>query len=245
MLLITRSLTRLQIKHIEFDHFTLYDTDGSAAPYISPLLQQHASFSYFPNWAATACTAAATRLSPYCSETLMENHCMWNARGTAEWVMLIHAPDCFVNESPGAPALLQLLDTLDDSISSLLLPTFVFENPPNYEYVNVTAADIFHIFTQRRCPMLLASRHMPIFDPHDVAVGLVHEELTASGARQYTAAIAVHHYFQLFSGRGSGNLEWSEHAGNAVPYCEDSSMAAMGQVVHDLLQQSAALSVAT
>ena len=77
----------------------------------------------------------------------MENHCMWNARGSAEWVMLIHAPDCFINDSPGAPLLLQLLDSLDHGISSLLLPTFVFENPSNYKYINVTAADIFVIFT--------------------------------------------------------------------------------------------------
>ena len=85
--------------------------------------------------------------------------------------------------------------------------------------------------------MLLASRHMPIFDPHDVSVAFVHEELTASGQRQYTAAIAVHHYFQLFSTRGTENLEWSQHAGNAVPHCEDSSMAAIGEVVRDFLRE--------
>ena len=164
---------------------------------------------------------------------------MWNARGTAEWVILIHAPDCFVNDSPGAPVLLELLDSLDHGISSLLLPTVVFENPANQKFVNVTAADIFPLFTQRRCPMLLASRHMPIFDPHDVSVTFTHEELTASGERQYTAAIAVHHYFQLFSTRGSENLEWSAHAGKEIPYCEDSSMAAIGNVVHDLLQELA------
>ena len=164
---------------------------------------------------------------------------MWNARGSAEWVMLIHAPDCFINDSPGAPLLLQLLDSLDHGISSLLLPTFVFENPSNYKYINVTAADIFVVFTQRRCPMLLASRHMPIFDPHDVSVAFVHEELSASGARQYTAAMAVHHYFQLFSTRSTDELQWSEYAGKTVPYCVDDSMVGMGSVVHELLQELA------
>jgi hypothetical protein len=162
---------------------------------------------------------------------------MWNARGTAEWVMLIHAPDCFINDSPGSPLLLELLDSLDHRTSALLLPTFIFENPQNPKYVNVTAGDIFTLFVTRRCPMLLASRHMPIFDPHDVSVAFVHEELTASGQRQYTAAIAVHHYFQLFSTRGTENLEWSQHAGKAVPYCEDSSMAAIGEVVRDFLRE--------
>ena len=229
----------MQINHLGFDHFTLYDSDGSAAPFVAPLLDRYVSFSYFPNWAATSCTATVAHSSPYCSETLMENHCMWNARGAAEWVMLIHAPDCFVNDSPGSPALLELLDLLDQGVSSLLLPTFVFENPDIYKYVNVTAADIFGLFTKRRCPMLLASRHMPIFDPHDVSVAFVHEELTASGLRQYTAAIAVHQYFQIFSSRASENLEWSAYDGQMIPYCEDSSMAAIGPVVHDFLQELA------
>ena len=169
--------------------------------------------------------------------------------------MLIRAPDCFINDSPGAPLLLKLLDSLDHGISSLLLPTFVFENPSNYKYINVTAPDIFVVFTQRRCPMLLASRHMPIFDPHDVSVAFVHEELSASGARQhayhlppmivcnrvcmYTAATAVHHYFQLFSTRGSDELQWSEYTGKTVPYCVDGSMVGMGSVVYELLQELA------
>ena len=167
----------------------------------------------------------------------MNNHCMWNARGTSEWVILIHAPDCFINDSPGAPLLLELLDSLDHQTSALLLPTYIFENPINVKFNNVTAAHIFTHFTQRRCPMLLASRHMPIFDPHHVSVSIVHEELTASGQRQYTAAIAVHHYFQLFSTRATENLEWSDYAGKKIPYCEDNSMVAMGSLVHDLLQE--------
>jgi hypothetical protein len=230
-------MTRLQIDHIGFDHFTMYDADGSAAAFVAPLLNQYSSFSYFSKWAPTPCTAAFARTQPYCSETLMNNHCMWNARGTAEWVMLIHAPDCFINDSPGAPVLLGLLDSLDDNINTLLLPTFIFENPKHYTYVNVTAPDIFTLFTTRRCPMLYASRHMPVFDPHDVSVAMVHEALTATGKQQYTAAMAVHHYFQLFTGRSSDDLEWSAPIGTEqIPYCEDSTMAAMSSIVRYLLQ---------
>jgi hypothetical protein len=229
-------LTHLQINHIGFDHFTLYDSDGSAEPYVAPLLHHTLPFSYYPNWSATACTAAAAQTLPYCSQTLAENHCMWNARGTAEWVMLISAPDCFVNDSPGAPVLLKLLDSLEHRVSALLLPTFVFENPGNNSYKDATAPDIFTSFTKRRCPMLLSSRHMPIFDPHDVSVSFVHEEVTKAGdtQRRYTATAAVHHYFQLFSSRASDDLKWTSYSGD-VPYCEDSSMAHVADVVRHLL----------
>jgi hypothetical protein len=181
---------------------------------------------------------AAAALHPYCSETLMENHCMWNARGNSEWAMLSHAPDCFINDSSGATLLIDLLDSLDENVSSLLLPTFIFEQPDATAVIfpDLTAADIFETFVIRRCAMLLASRHMPIFDPHDVSVALVHEELTAIGGRQYTAALAVHHYFQLFSSRGSDNLEWGVSSGHKEPYCKDRSMSRIGKVILGLLQ---------
>lgn len=152
--------------------------------------------------------------------------------------MLVHAPDCFVNDSPGAPVLLDLLDSLEHGIGALLLPTFVFENPDNNAFTNVTAPDIFTSFTKRRCPMLFSERHMPIFDPHDVYVSFVHEELTKGTGikRHYTAAIAVHHYFRLFSTRVSDNLKWSVYVGKIVPYCEDGSMAAVGDIVRQLLK---------
>ena len=153
--------------------------------------------------------------------------------------MLISAPDCFVNDSPGAPLLLELLDSLEHRVSALLLPTFVFENPNNNSFIHASAPEIFTAFTKRRCPMLLSSSHMPIFDPHDVAVAFVHEELTkaAGTTRQYTASLAVHHYFQLFSSRGSDDLKWSTYTGMAVPYCEDRSMVHAGNVVRELLKQ--------
>ena len=169
---------------------------------------------------------------------MMNNHCLWNARGSAEWVILIHAPDCFVNDSPGSPVLLDALDSLSPSISSLLLPTVVFENPgvAAYNFINVTAPDMFLTFVKRRCPMLLASRHMPVFDPHEVSVSLIHEELAATGSRQYTAALVVHHYFQLFSVRGSENLEWSASNVLDVPYCEDRSLVPVAAKIFRLLQ---------
>ena len=84
--------------------------------------------------------------------------------------------------------------------------------------------------------MLYASRHMPVFDPHEVSFAFVHEALTATGRQQYTAAMAVHHYFQLFTSRSSDDLEWSADGAEPIPYCEDSSVAPMSSVVYELLE---------
>ena len=116
-----------------FDHLFLHDVDGSAQPYLAPLLFAFLSFlSYYNRCAPTPCLGNITADAEwsYCTETLLENLCVWDARGVAaEWAMLIHAPNCFLNDDAGMPVLLGLLDSMDNAKSSLMMPTYVFEFP--------------------------------------------------------------------------------------------------------------------
>ena len=248
------SIIHPQVKHLGFDHFTIYDIDGSAAPYLSPLLNS-TFLTYFGGWAPTSCLRnfTATRQMPYCTETLMENQCLWNARGISEWAMLIHAPDCFMNDAPGLPVLFGLLDSMDHSKSSLLLPTYLFEfawdaSMPARKNAS-TAADIFTIFNSRVCSMLNAYRHMPVIDPHMIQVALVHEAFDGfdTESRVYTASLAVNHYFQLFSSRTSASILTADGMlysildDGSVAYCVDDRMAHVAGIVSSLLESYAAV----
>jgi hypothetical protein len=241
-------MTLSQVKHLGFEHFTVYDIDGSAGPYLSPLL--NATFlTYFSAWAPTSClqNLTATRILPYCTETLLENQCIWNARGFSEWAMLIHAPDCFVNDAPGLPALFRLLDSMDYSKASLLLPTYLFEYPSSASVParsnDTVAADIFTIFNYRICAMFNAWRHMPVVDPHLVQATIVHEPFDnlTTDSRVYTASLAVHHYFQLFSSRTSGNILTADamllaDSDGTLAYCVDDSMSHVSSIMRTLLE---------
>ncbi len=226
--------------------------DGSAAPYLSPLLNS-TFLTYFNRWAATPCLQTLTALPkhPYCTETLLENQCLWKARGVSEWAMLIHAPDCFVNDAPGLPTLFGLLDSMDHSKSSLLLPTYLFENPfSDVPMVasRTTAADLFTIFSRRVCPMLNSYRHMPVIDPHMIHVSLVHIALDEFNleARMYTASIAVNHYIQMFSDRTARQIEalaldgMQLYSNESVDYCTDDSMLHVSEIVSSMLEVYAA-----
>lgn len=242
-----------QVRYLGFDHFTIYDVDGSAAPYLLPLLNS-TFLTYFGEWAPTSClkNLTATRQIPYCTETLIENQCLWKARGISEWVMLIHAPDCFMHEAPGLPVLFGLLDSMDHAKSSLLLPTHLFEfawDTPMPARKNAsTAADIFTTFNIRVCSMLNAYRHMPVFDPHMIDVALVHEAFDSfdTESRVFTASLAVNHYFQLFSSRTSASLLTGDgmltHTlDGSVVHCVDNRMAHVAGVVSSLLESYAAV----
>jgi hypothetical protein len=226
------------VEYLGFDHFSLYDVDGSAHPHIQPLLDL-GFLSYFQKWAYSPCArklalTGHANSHVYCSETLMNNHCMWQARGVSEWAILIHAPDVFVNDIAGAPKLFGLLDSLEPQFGSLMLPTYVFETPGQASLANHTsAADLFSFFTTRACAMLLPLRQVPVFDPHMVSVTYVHEPFDydySSGRfsmRIYTAAFAVHHYMQMFSSRMFvWGDDWAMMEGNALSpaHCSDMSM---------------------
>jgi len=244
-----------QVKYLGFDHFTIYDMDGSAAPYLAPLLNS-TFLTYFNQWAPTSCLGNITSAKqPYCTETLLENQCLWTARGISEWVILIHAPDCFVNDAPGLPTLFGLLDSMDHSKSSLLLPTYLFEFPSSDVPIvarktasRTTAADLFTIFSRRVCPMLNSYRHMPVIDPHMIHVSLVHIAIDEFNleARMYTASIAVNHYFQMFSDRTARQIGalskdgMQLYSNDSVDYCTDDSMLHVSEIVSSMLDVYAA-----
>jgi hypothetical protein len=229
------------VRYLGFNHFSLYDADGSAASYIESLLDE-GFMSYFPKWAPTACARDLAAQHVYCSETTMENHCLWRARGVAEWAILIHAPDVFVNDLAGAPKLLGLLDSLELHYGSLLLPTYIFEFPVGRTGLgqHVSAADIFSTFTTRVCPMMLPFRHVPVLDPHLVSVAYVHEPFDYNRStgrfalRRYTAAFAVHHYYQMFTSRTS-QFEWGSDGALNPVLCDDVSMSHASFHVQKLL----------
>jgi hypothetical protein len=251
------SLTHSQVKYLGFDHFTIYDTDGSGAAYLLPLLNS-TFLTYFNRWAPTPCLqnlTATRKHPPNCYETLLNNQCLWTARGTSEWTMLIHAPDCFVNDAPGLPKLFGLLDSMDHSKSSLLLPTYLFEFPSSDVPMlarntasRTTAADLFTIFNRRVCPMLNSYRHMPVIDPHMIHVSRVHEALDDFNleARMYTASIAVNHYIQIFSDRtarqiGALSIDGMQrHPNGSVDYCTDDGMSHVSEIVSSMLEVYAA-----
>ncbi len=246
--------TFMQMKHLGFDHFSFYDVDGSSMVYL--LLLLNSSFlSYYNRWAPTAClhNLTSTQKFPYCTETLLENQCVWNSRGIAEWAILIHAPDCFLNDSPGMPVLLGLLDSMDHAKSSLMMPTFLFEFPLDMQSMpvrkmNSTARDIFTFFNVRACPILNAFRHLVVVDPHFIHVTRVHEALDGFKlhARLYTASVAVNHHIQLFSGQTARQLAaissdgMPRYPNGSVDHCVDERMFHVSEVVSLLLQQYAA-----
>ena len=167
--------------------------------------------------------------------------------------MLIHAPDCFLNDGPGMPALLGLLDSMDHAKSSLMMPTFIFEFPLDMQSmpvrtINSTARDIFTFFNVRVCPILNAFRHLVVVDPHLIHVTLAHEALDGFNlhARLYTASVAVNHYIQLFSGRTARQLAalssdgMQRYPNGSVDHCVDERMFDVSEVVSSLLLQYAA-----
>jgi len=237
-----------QVKYLGFNHFTVYDIDGSAASYLAPLLNS-TFLTYFNSWAPIACLAnfTASRKHPYCTETLINNQCLWNSRGISEWAILIHAPDCFLNDAPGLPTLFGLLDSMDHAKSSLLLPTVLFEMVPGAPIPQggnlSTAADIFTVFNNRVCAMLNGYRHVPVFDPHMIYVSIVHDALDSTlETTLYTASLSVNHYIQMFSNRTSQQTAMLtidgmlRYPNGSVDYCIDNRMAHVTSIISSFLE---------
>jgi hypothetical protein len=230
-----------------FDHFTVYDMDGSAAAYLAPLLNS-TFLTYFNQWSPISCLAnlTSTRKSPYCTETLVNNQCIWNSRGVAEWAMLIHAPDCFLNDAPGLPTLFGLLDNMDHSKASLLLPTVVFAAPhgaPNPQGGKSSrATDIFTVFNSRLCSLLNCYRHVPVFDPHLTNVAAQHASYNTKDSETYTASLAVNHYVQMFSSRPSTDIAaftddgMFRYPNGSHDYCVDDRMAHVTGIMASVLK---------
>jgi hypothetical protein len=236
------------VKHLGFDHFTVYDLDGSAERHLAPLLNS-TFLTYISRWNPIPCLAnlTATGARPYCTQTLVENQCVWNSRGAAEWAMLVHAPDCFLNDAPGLPTMFGLLDAMDHSKATLLLPTVLFaaaHGAPNPEGgQSSTAPDVFSVFNSRVCALLNCYRHMPVLDPHLTHVTAVHFALADSQeTRTYTAALAVNHYVQMFSNRLSREVAaytddgMYRHPNGSHDFCFDDRLAHVTGIMTELLK---------
>ncbi len=230
-----------------FDHFSLYDMDGSSASYLSPLLNS-TFLTYYPRWAPTSCLTnlTASHQGVYSSETLLENHCLWAARGLSEWAMLVHAPDCFLSDTPGLPGLFGLLDSMDHSKSTLLLPTVLFAMPSESSIPkgggSSAAADVFTIFNTRVCALLNSYRHVPVFDPHLMYVSQIHDGFDCTlENRTFTASLHVNHYVHMFSSRSSESTMGYTRDGmlrypnGSHDYCIDNRMVHVTGVVRSLL----------
>ena len=218
--------------------------DGSAAAYLAPLLNS-TFLTYFNRWSPISCLAnlTSTLTNPYCTETLLNNQCVWNSRGITEWAMLVHAPDCFLNDAPGLPTLFGLLDNMDHAKTSLLLPTVLFTAPHGPQSVKSSAAvDIFTVFSSRVCALLNCYRHVPVFDPHLTYVTSVHASFNAKDSVAYTASLAVNHYIQMFSSRPSEGVAvytddgMFRYPNGSHDYCIDARMAHVTGIMASLLK---------
>ena len=161
--------------------------------------------------------------------------------------MLIHAPDCFLNDAPGLPSLFGLLDAMDHSKSSLFLPTVLFEAAAGERIPQggnlASAADIFIVFNTRVCSILNGCRHVPVFDPHLIYVSIVHSALDVTlEAHTHTASLAVNHYLQMFSNRTSQQASALTsdgmllHPNGSPHHCIDDSMAHLTATTSSLLE---------
>jgi hypothetical protein len=168
--------------------------------------------------------------------------------------MLVHAPDCFLNDSPGLPALFGLLDSMDHSKSSLLLATVLFEAAPGERVPQggnlSSAADIFTVFNSRVCSILNGCRHVPVFDPHMVYVSIAHSAIDVTLESQtHTATLAVSHYLQMFSNRTSSHASALTgdgmllHPNGSPHYCIDSSMAHLTAIMSSLIETNTGVGV--
>ena len=94
---------RYHLKYANLDHISVYDNDGSVGEYLEQL-PPDSKISYFPNWGATNAMsreANASRDHYACTETYVENQCIWNARGIAEWAFLMHNIDVWLADRRG------------------------------------------------------------------------------------------------------------------------------------------------
>ncbi|CAF4003831.1 unnamed protein product, partial [Rotaria sordida] len=165
------------VNYLGFGKVHIYDIDGSTKPYIGGLVERGA-LKYYNSWAPTeSMLNLSLNGSRYCSETMMENQCLWQNRGLSEWVMLIHAPDNFLNDFARAPTLINYLNTIKHTIALSLLTTFAFGHPNVTISKQQPANTLFETVTIRECGPFLYGRHLPIANPRQVMMLFVHVAL--------------------------------------------------------------------
>ncbi|CAF2129106.1 unnamed protein product [Rotaria magnacalcarata] len=114
--------------------------------------------------------------SPFCSETMIGNQCLWQHRGLSEWVMLIHAPDNFLNDFAGAPTLRKYLEAIKNTTSLTLLTTLAFGHP-NQSIPQQHSSRLFQGILTRECQPIYTGRHLPIANSRKVMMLFVHVAL--------------------------------------------------------------------
>lgn len=95
---------------VGFDKFFVYDLDASLEEAVAPFVKD-GFVVYVPRWPAHLSGACASlhlatdtgdgAKRRYCTQSQAEAHCIWNARGRARWVMLLHSFDAYAGAGVG------------------------------------------------------------------------------------------------------------------------------------------------
>lgn len=131
---------------IGFEKFVIYDLDGSLSEAVAPFVSE--KFVIYIRWwphklSPGACTylhnaktddGEEPAWAKYCMQTQAEAHCVWNLRGRARWVMLVHSFDAYAASSnglrQGVEPLLSQLESHRSQIASLGVLRFDFGGVP-------------------------------------------------------------------------------------------------------------------
>ena len=199
-----RMWVQFYVMYLGFGSVSIYDTDGSTEPFIAGLVEQ-GILRYYKNWAPTESMLNLSRSgSTFCCETMMENQCVWQHRGLSEWVMLIHAPDNYLNDVAGAATLLTHLESIQNRVALTLLTTLVFGKPTITLANQSHASDLFRTITTRECQPVLFIRHLPVANPRQVMMLFVHEPMPPFDRIPFITnecPAQVNHYVTMFHAR--------------------------------------------
>jgi hypothetical protein len=211
-------LIKMWLRHyivvLGFARVTVYDIDGSTGAYLPQELLRSRAVIYRPRWAPTAAMRdVQVNGSTYCSETYMENQCLWEARGRSEWAMLLHAPDNFLADVPGAHKLFGYLDSKPHSFPGIPIYVRLFYGKDEDNVNHTHASEVFSSiqqFISTQCRV----RSVPIVDPH-ICLGLfVHVEsvggICPRLACQDPPTSWVNHYMTMFRRRTTWILHDSD-----------------------------------
>jgi hypothetical protein len=217
-----RMWVRFYINYLKFGAVNIYDIDGSTEPYIKSLVKKGV-VNYYKRWAPTeSMYNLALSGSLYCSETMMENQCLWQHRGLSEWVMLIHSPDNFLNDFAGAPTLIRYLDDIENKTALTLLTTLVFGHSnvtiPKQKHAN----NLFETIGIRECSPIYRSRSLPVANPREVMMLFVHVALEPFDRIPTTVdacPVNVNHYVTMFQLRSIHGTPLKDNM-----FCNDSTL---------------------
>ena len=216
-----RTWVLFYVDYLGFGSVSIYDNDGTAEPYIGGLVKR-GILKYYKSWAPTVSMLNLSLTgSPFCSETMMENQCVWQHRGLSEWVMLIHAPDNFLNDVAESKTLRTYLETKKQAVPLILLTTLAFGHP-NRTIPKQHSSQLFHSMIIRECQPITIQRHLPLVNPRKVMMLFVHvalEPFHNVPTILNECPVQVNHYITMFHLR-------SIHA-TAPPdnmFCLDSSL---------------------